>query len=246
MEAVNKVVHAASTAIWGEQDTNSNQPNEQNVPYGEEPISGVQGKGLANDPYDAGNREEQPDAPFSDANTAPQEPRLDSAKPQVSTKDAVPDIRADTATEANANAGTPIAVGLSAPTAAAAAASGSSNANTESKPEQRSADPTEGEGSQAPQVDDHSKVSEEALKGPQGPAPHPATEFEKEATGKTTSKKDMSPAEKSSSTSSSTGSPPKSNDKLSHSNGSGKHSPLHKMKEKLNKVAHPRHHTNKS
>lgn len=54
MEAVNKVVHAASTAIWGENDPNANQSTQ---PHGEEPISGVQGKGAINDPYDAGNRE---------------------------------------------------------------------------------------------------------------------------------------------------------------------------------------------
>lgn len=52
METVNKVVHAASTAIWGE-----GQDNQSTQPHGEEPVSGVQGKGAANDPYDAGNRD---------------------------------------------------------------------------------------------------------------------------------------------------------------------------------------------
>ncbi|KAJ5713228.1 uncharacterized protein N7483_010409 [Penicillium malachiteum] len=73
MEAVNRVVNAASSALWGEDYTHP-----KDIPHGDEPISGVQGKGLANDPYDAGNREEQPGAPSSDeGNTAPQEPKLE-------------------------------------------------------------------------------------------------------------------------------------------------------------------------
>jgi hypothetical protein len=55
METISNVVHKASTAIWGE-DNSSHQ--EQSVePHGDEPMSGVQGKGAANDPFDAGNRE---------------------------------------------------------------------------------------------------------------------------------------------------------------------------------------------
>lgn len=55
MDAINKVVNAASTAVWGE---NGSQPQQQSFqPHGDEPLSGVQGKGAANDPYDAGNRE---------------------------------------------------------------------------------------------------------------------------------------------------------------------------------------------
>ncbi|KKA22775.1 hypothetical protein T310_3187 [Rasamsonia emersonii CBS 393.64] len=57
METVNKVVDAGKRAIWGESN------NETNKPHGEEPISGVTGKGTATDPYDAGNRDVQPDAP---------------------------------------------------------------------------------------------------------------------------------------------------------------------------------------
>lgn len=54
MEAVNKVINTASNAIWGESD-----PQMQNTAAQEhsEPISGVQGKGSASDPYDAGNRD---------------------------------------------------------------------------------------------------------------------------------------------------------------------------------------------
>lgn len=51
METVNKYVNAASTVIWGESDS----PRAQQ--HGEEPISGVQGQGLATDPYDGGNRD---------------------------------------------------------------------------------------------------------------------------------------------------------------------------------------------
>lgn len=51
---VNQIVSVASNAIWGE---NGTQNSQSNVPHGEEPISGVQGKGIINDPYDAGNRD---------------------------------------------------------------------------------------------------------------------------------------------------------------------------------------------
>lgn len=54
MDTVNKVVTAASTAIWGEDGSQSQQSAQQ---HGDEPLSGVQGKGVANDPYDAGNRD---------------------------------------------------------------------------------------------------------------------------------------------------------------------------------------------
>lgn len=57
METVNKYVTAASTVIWG----HDGQPNATQVlgQHGEEPLSGVQGKGEPTDPYDAGNREGQ-------------------------------------------------------------------------------------------------------------------------------------------------------------------------------------------
>jgi hypothetical protein len=80
-------------------------------------------------------------------------------------------------------------------------------------------------------------VSEEALKGPQGPAPVPAEEFEKEAKGLKSAKKEGGSVENGLS---------KSADKSSQGSGNGKHSPLHKMKEKLSKVAHPRHGSNKA
>lgn len=54
MDIVNKAVNAASTTFWGENNPHAEQSS---VPHGEEPISGVQGKGATTDPYDAGNRE---------------------------------------------------------------------------------------------------------------------------------------------------------------------------------------------
>ncbi|KAJ5479453.1 hypothetical protein N7530_004962 [Penicillium desertorum] len=65
METVNRYVSAVSNVIWGE----NGSPHAQQ--HGEEPISGVQGKGQATDPYDGGNRDEQPGAIQSDVNTAP-------------------------------------------------------------------------------------------------------------------------------------------------------------------------------
>lgn len=52
MDTVNRVYNAASTALWGEGGSQT-----QAVPHGDEPMSGVQGKGVANDPYDGGNRD---------------------------------------------------------------------------------------------------------------------------------------------------------------------------------------------
>lgn len=53
MAAVNNVINTASHSIWDDTDVQS-QKTEQSH---DEPISGVQGKGTANDPYEAGNRD---------------------------------------------------------------------------------------------------------------------------------------------------------------------------------------------
>ncbi|KAL2821535.1 hypothetical protein BJX63DRAFT_427530 [Aspergillus granulosus] len=63
--AVQNASNTASHAIWGtgeQQQQPQSQRTEQIVAarYGEEPLSGVQGKGTAADPFDAGNRAEQP------------------------------------------------------------------------------------------------------------------------------------------------------------------------------------------
>lgn len=49
-ETVNNALYAASHAIWGE-------THPEHMQHGEEPRSGVQGKGSISDPYDAGNRD---------------------------------------------------------------------------------------------------------------------------------------------------------------------------------------------
>lgn len=82
---------------------------------------------------------------------------------------------------------------------------------------------------------DHHEVSDEALKGPQGPAPVPAEEFEQEAKGMKPAAKDVGAVESRSSKSS-----------QGSEKGNGKHNPLHKMKEKLSKVVHPHHGSNKT
>lgn len=52
METVNRALGAVSRYIWGA--GGSKQQREQ---HGEEPLSGVTGKGTGTDPYDAGNRD---------------------------------------------------------------------------------------------------------------------------------------------------------------------------------------------
>ncbi|KLJ06892.1 hypothetical protein EMPG_17624 [Blastomyces silverae] len=48
MDAIKHVVEAAENYLWGNDEAS-------NTPSGEEPVAGVQGKGTAADPYDAGN-----------------------------------------------------------------------------------------------------------------------------------------------------------------------------------------------
>ncbi|KAF2686756.1 hypothetical protein K458DRAFT_363052 [Lentithecium fluviatile CBS 122367] len=56
METVTNAVNAASKAIWGEQNPNTTTDNET---AGQEPISGLQGKGSVNEPFDQGNAPNQ-------------------------------------------------------------------------------------------------------------------------------------------------------------------------------------------
>jgi hypothetical protein len=56
METINNVVTTASKAIWGEQ----NPPTTANETAGQEPISGMQGKGSIDQPFDQGNARKQP------------------------------------------------------------------------------------------------------------------------------------------------------------------------------------------
>ncbi|KAF2278860.1 uncharacterized protein EI97DRAFT_440374 [Westerdykella ornata] len=56
METIHNVAAAASKAIWGEQNTDATTQNETG---GQEPISGEQGKGTPNEPFDQGNSEDR-------------------------------------------------------------------------------------------------------------------------------------------------------------------------------------------
>ncbi|KAJ5719372.1 hypothetical protein N7493_007827 [Penicillium malachiteum] len=302
MEAVNRVVNAASTAIWGEDYTHP-----KDLPHGDEPVSGVQGKGLANDPYDAGNREEQPGAPSPDVgNTAPQEPKLDGkplnntviepSKPETASGFAVasnsgsgsvysesPKTSRAQALEQRNNAEPGAALVSPAPEPTSPSASKKETTEAIEAPEtdehninsDESAFESEANGqgndtsmqSHSPAEDPHPHVSKEALEGPQGPAPRPAEEFEKEAKEKKSSshkKNPESPTAAAGSGGSSKSDPSRSSNdssgtsghdrassgisngsgsgKSNKSNGNGKHGAMAKMKERLNKVAHPRHH----
>jgi len=53
METISTLASHASTAIWGENNQQSNQT-------GTEPLSGEQGRGTVNDPYDHGNEDVNP------------------------------------------------------------------------------------------------------------------------------------------------------------------------------------------
>ncbi|KAJ5508667.1 hypothetical protein N7527_010810 [Penicillium freii] len=180
METVNKYVNAASTVIWG--DNNSPQTQQ----HGEEPISGVQGRGRATDPYDAGNRDEQPGAIQSDINTAPQHPIIDN-KPQETEVTSVTTPRAPTSISACTSV-TPALSISGDPTEATEASKSKENkpisgVSTESgyNQEQRSTSQAEGgQSSDAPRPAHTQEVSKEALQGPQGPAPRPVEDFEKE------------------------------------------------------------------
>jgi len=66
IQSVDKVVEAGKRAIWGE-----STESQQQVPHGEEPVAGKMGLGTATDPYDAGNRDEQYDAPPVEAGGLP-------------------------------------------------------------------------------------------------------------------------------------------------------------------------------
>ncbi|KAA8652600.1 hypothetical protein EYZ11_003727 [Aspergillus tanneri] len=69
METLDKAWHTAADALRNEIHAYQSSLKHW-TDYGEEPLSGVQGKGTATDPYDAGNRDEQPGAPRSQQNTA--------------------------------------------------------------------------------------------------------------------------------------------------------------------------------
>ncbi|KAJ5893440.1 hypothetical protein N7495_005131 [Penicillium taxi] len=261
METVNNVIQAASTAIWGENSTNTGKPTES---FSEEPISGVQGKGIPSDPYDAGNRDEQLNAPASIANTAHQEQKLDgkplNALPDQTYKptEMTPAPTPTAVHGINGSSSAPLptvtpapAPGITAPSSILHGLDTSRNLESE-KPsglEQRNtgahntgANEFTGSGSSStPAVHPpNSKVSTEALKGPQGPAPHSAEEFKKKPV------RDPRPVTKSNTVTSNGSDSSKGSEKSQgrgdgNENGNEKHGAMAKMKERLSKATHTRH-----
>ncbi|PYH43847.1 uncharacterized protein BP01DRAFT_367099 [Aspergillus saccharolyticus JOP 1030-1] len=69
METLNRTFKSATNALWNEIQATT-QPPQESQPHGEEPMSGIQGTGSVTDPYDGGNRDDQPGAPRTTANTA--------------------------------------------------------------------------------------------------------------------------------------------------------------------------------
>ncbi|EAW17542.1 uncharacterized protein NFIA_074620 [Aspergillus fischeri NRRL 181] len=266
MESVQKAVRDAADGLrnlaFGPQ-----QVTEAATQHGEEPVSGVQGRGTPTDPYDAGNRDEQPGAPQTQDNTAVIPEPLESITPieikatdvssAQSTSDQGPGAGAgagaglttalpvapqpsstpaqeksqsqsttpNTNLESGSGPGNPAvdepspAQEQSNPTASSAdtttsTGTGTSNSSTgsssssnnnnapthsepeKSAPEQRSQTMPDGDSSSQQNEDGGvpggverapptttQQVSVEALKGPQGPAPRDAYEFEKEIDG---------------------------------------------------------------
>lgn len=241
MEAVNKVINMASHSTWDDTDVQLQKAEEPH----DEPISGVHGKGAADDPYDTGNRDsksmfrgapylvwnfwistrlsghrlngspyhglnkltslgsaEQLDVPASHGNTAPQESKLDDQPLTSVSQPAASSTFDKPPTTANAD----MAPG-SSNTAAAGLSKSTEDTNAGTKDEgkkQRDTNDTDGDENTQKQIhqgrrgtavimEDHG-ISKETLKGPQGPAPHAAAEFEKEGKKET---KDEQPAESS-------------------------------------------------
>ncbi|OQE94447.1 hypothetical protein PENNAL_c0004G06198 [Penicillium nalgiovense] len=228
METVNRYVSAASNVIWGE----NGSPHAQQ--HGEEPVSGVQGKGQATDPYDGGNRDEQPGAIQSDVNTAPLGSMLKShSKSQETEITSITTPRPPTSISACTSI-TPALPISGDPTTA----SGSSDNNT-SKQEQRSTSQAEGgESSEAPRLARPQDVSKEALQGPQG-APRAAEDFENDYRAKKSAGRDEdiengSPSESSGKSNGS----PSSNGFESTPLGSEKSGSFSKVKESVKRHLH--------
>ncbi|KAJ5246572.1 hypothetical protein N7468_001555 [Penicillium chermesinum] len=250
METVNQTVHqvmnVASQAIWG---GDTAQKNDNNVSHGEEPISGVQGKGLVNDPYDAGNRDEQPEAPSTDANTAPQEPNLsgDSLNKANGTRErATNGLKTDNViavpspseqrNQEGSSTGSQSQTSNPAPTATSSSAAPTPTAAASS--------------SNARPANPNSQVSQEALRGPQGPAKYSAEQFERDEKLAQQQKRSKLKKEEEGSAparserSDSGGNSSKNSSKSS--DGNGKTSPMAKVKQTLNKVTHRRGNSQKS
>ncbi|EKV05623.1 Solid-state culture expressed protein (Aos23), putative [Penicillium digitatum] len=232
METVNKYVNSASTVIWGENGSPQTQQ------HGEEPISGVQGKGCVTDPYDGGNRDEQPGAIQSDVNTAPQYPIFYNKRSKSQGKE----ITSITTPHAptSISACTSVTPALPISSGSTEASRSKDDNSSSSNREQRSISQVEGgASSESPHPSRPQDVSKEALQGPQGPAPRPAEDFEKEYRGKKSAGKDddieqSSPSESSEKSNDS----PLSNMSESSSHGSGRHGTVSKVKESVKKRLH--------
>lgn len=57
METIHRTFNNASNALWNEVHPNQTPDSQLNQQHGDEPLSGIQGRGTATDPYDAGNRD---------------------------------------------------------------------------------------------------------------------------------------------------------------------------------------------
>ncbi|OQE32416.1 hypothetical protein PENFLA_c001G04194 [Penicillium flavigenum] len=229
METVNRYVSAASHVIWGE----NGSPHAQQ--HGEEPISGVQGKGQATDPYDGGNRDEQPGAIQSDVNTAP----LGSMLKKRHSKSQETEITSITTPRPPTSISACTSITPALPISGDPTTASGSNDNNTSKQEQRSTSQAEGgESSEAPRLARPQDVSKEALQGPQG-APGAAEDFEKDYRDKKSAGRDEdsengSPSESSGKSNGS----PSSNGFEPTSLGSEKSKRISKVKESIKRHLH--------
>lgn len=141
---------------------------------------------------------EQPGAIQSDVSTAP----MKQSKPQETEVTSITTPRPPTSISACTSitpalpiSGDPTEASESKenkPVSSGSTEASGSNDDNSSKQEQRSTSQAEGgggESSEAPRQEHHHDVSKEALKGPQGPAPRAAEDFEKDYRGKNTSAK---------------------------------------------------------
>lgn len=128
-----------------------------------------------------------------------QEPKLDY-KPQTldaktdATGTDVPDINSTTAVTLPKPTETPSS-NAQTPTQTGATEQRSTESTEKSDPTENTAAGSSGSGSGNSDTSTSAKqgVSKEALEGPQGPAPHPASEFEDEAKGKKPAAKEAKP-----------------------------------------------------
>ncbi|KAJ5250284.1 hypothetical protein N7489_000694 [Penicillium chrysogenum] len=217
METVNRYVSAASNVIWGE----NGSPQAQQ--HGEEPISGVQGKGQATDPYDGGNRDEQPGAIQSDVNTA----ALGSMLKKRHSKSQETEITSITTPRPPTSISACTSITPALPISGDPTTASGSNDNT-SEQEQRSTSQAEGgESSETPRLARPQDVSKEALQGPQG-APRAAEDFEKDYRAKKYAGRDED---------SENGSPSESSGKSNGSPSSNGFEPISPGREKSGRIS---------